>query len=117
MTSNTAVTDPKVQESIDMVERWAMQTAEKIAPGLFGLDLKRVAIGLIQARGEQCQLLSGLFATGEGGQETKMIASRLGCDANGALAIQFSDWNKWLQDVAAAFAERVIKETTVEIVQ
>ncbi len=102
--------DPKVQESIDMIERWAMQTAEKIAPGLFGLDLKRVAIGLIQARGEQMLTISGLFATGEAGMETKAIAKKLGCDANGALAIQFSDWNAWLQDIATKFAERVIAE-------
>lgn len=104
-------------KSVEVLEKWALETAALLAPSLQGFDLKRVAIGLIQARGEQMQLISGQFAVGEAGMETKAISRRLNIDANGALAIQFADWNAWLQDVATKFAERILKETEIVVIQ
>jgi len=92
---------------LDVLERWAMETAAQIVPMLDGMDRLRVALALIQARATECRHSSGRFAMAEKGT---MFDSR-------QLSMAFGDRSEILEKFSNKVAERWLAQESKPMVE
>lgn len=94
------------EEKLPALELWALDTARQLAPSLEGIDRLRLAIGLIQARAQECRHISGELTIGS----AQSPAAR-------ALAIHCYDRSAKLEEFGCAMAERGEEDQKPKVIQ
>lgn len=105
-------------KQVPELARWAMETARVLLPGYEGMDLIRLAVGLIQARAMECRHISGKFAVGGYIDAVRRESKNIGTDLSSCFALHFSDRSARMEEFANQMAVAAIEDAeTPRVVQ